>query len=60
MFEIIYSNATATFEEMQETHDTLLNATKNETSKDKLYEMYHEYFTKMKTITVPPTEKDYL
>ena len=59
MFEVIYANTTATFEEIKETHDTLINATKNETSKDKLYEMYHEYFTKTKTITVQPTAKDY-
>ena len=51
MYQIIHANSTATFDEIKDHHDTLENATKNETSKDKLYEMYHEFFTKMKSET---------
>ena len=51
MYQIIHANSTATYDEIKDHHDTLENATKNETSKDKLYEMYHEFFTKMKSKT---------
>lgn len=45
---------------MKEMYDTLLNATKNETSKDKLYEFYHHFLTDKKTVVKTPTNNDYL
>ena len=45
---------------MKEMYDTLLNATKNETSKDKLYEFYHHFLTDKKTVVKTPTNSDYL
>jgi hypothetical protein len=46
MYKVIWENATASYDEMKETHDKLYNASVNETSKDILYEMYHEFFTR--------------
>lgn len=60
MFKTIWENATASYDEMKETHDKLDNAAKNETNKDILYEMYHEFFTRTKTVTVVPKATDYL
>jgi len=60
MFKVIWENATATYDEMKETHDKLYNASNNDTSKDILYEMYHEFFTRTKTVTNTPRATDYL
>ena len=60
MFKVIWENTTATYDEMKETHDKLYNASNNETNKDTLYEMYHEFFTRTKSITNTPRATDYL
>jgi len=60
MYKVIWDNTTATYDEMKETHDKLYNATYNESNKDILYEMYHEFFTRTVTVPVAPTAADYL
>lgn len=60
MYKVIWENATASYDEMAETHDKLYDASKNESSKDTLYEMYHEFFTRTKVIPNTPRPTDYL
>lgn len=60
MYKVIWENATASYDEMAETHDKLHDATQNETSKDTLYEMYHEFFTRTKVIPNTPKPEDFL
>lgn len=45
---------------MAELHDTLINATNNETSKDKLYEMYNHFLTDKTDVVQTPKSTDYL
>lgn len=45
---------------MRDMHDTLINATLNETSKEKLYEMYHHFMNDKVERTVTPKSSDYL
>lgn len=51
MYEVIWTNTTASYDENKDMQDKLYNATLNETNKDNLYEMYHEFFTR--TTPVP-------
>ena len=60
MMNKIWQNKTATYDEMKEMHDTLMNATKNETSKDKLFEYYHHFLTDKTTVTKVPGDNDVL
>jgi len=46
MYDVIWQNTTASYDENKETSEKLYNATLNETNKDVLYEMYHEFFTR--------------
>lgn len=60
MYKVIWENQTASYEEMKETHDKLYDASNNETNKDTLYEMYHEFFSRMVTVPNVAIPTDYL